>query len=482
MNESTNQRINAKGIAMPKKHVIIGGGPAGMHAVETIRKYETPAVSEIHLVSDEPPYSRMVIPYWMAGTIAEDHVLTSGDPYYRKDGVAAHVGRRVTKVEPAANRVMLDDGTPLAYDTLLIATGSSAARPPIPGIDLPGVHNLWTLDDARAVMRITTPQSRILFVGAGFIGFIILNALFKRGNKLAVVEMERQVLPRMLDATGGRLVESWLKRVAVAVHTGTSVRSIAKKDGSLQATLGYGQTLDADAVIIATGIRPNIGFLTGSGIKTAEGILVDQHLRTDFPNIYAAGDCAQGPDLSTGQQQIHAIQPTAIDHGRVAGANMAGKNVAYRGSLLMNVLDVCGLQCASFGRWQGVPGGDHQEVVNEGRPLYRKLLWDGDRIAGAVLLGPTGDVSNLNDLGMIKGFIQTQTPLGTWKQFLADHPLDVRRPYIACGVAEKLLTTTLLPEATADLGYRYQSAQPTGDPGPYHPIFVGTYPAASKRA
>jgi NAD(P)H-nitrite reductase large subunit len=464
---------------MPKKHVIIGGGPAGMHAIETIRKYEAPADSEIHLVSDEPPYSRMVIPYWMAGQITEEHVLTGSDGYYKKDGVTAHVGRRATKIDTNGSSVTLDDGSNLSFDTLLLATGSSAAKPPIEGVELPGVHNLWTMDDARAVLQATTPQSKILFVGAGFIGFIILNALHKRGNKLAVVEMESHVLPRMLNARAAGLVESWLGRVGVETHTGSSVSKIEQAGGKLKATLGDGTALDVDCVVIATGIRPNLKFLDGSGINTDQGILVDENLQTNIPNVYAAGDCAQGPDLSTGEQQVHAIQPTAVDHGRIAGANMAGQNVRYAGSLLMNVLDVCGLQCASFGRWSGA-GGDEQEIVNESRPIYRKLLWDGDTLAGSVILGPVSDVSTLNDMGMIKGFIQTKADLSQWKEYLASHPLDVRRPYIACGVAQKLLDTTLLPEPTADVGYRYQDAQPGSDRSEHHATFVSTIAGTPK--
>jgi NAD(P)H-nitrite reductase large subunit len=458
-------------------HVILGAGPAGMHAIETIRKYD-PAGSEIHLVCDEPAYSRMVLPYWMAGEIEESHVLTANDGALAQHRVTPHIGCRATAVDAAGKRVTLSDGSTLAFDTLLIATGSSATRPPISGADQPGVHNLWTLGDARAVMPLAQPNKKVLFVGAGFIGLIVLNALFKKGCRLAVVELESQVLPRMLDAAAASLAQKWLEAKGVELHTGTSVTGIERAGDALVARLASGRSVDADCVIISTGIRTNVEFLQGSGIALDRGVLVDHHLRTNFPYIYAAGDCAQGPDLLQDGQAIHAIQPTAIDHGRIAGANMAGGNVRYDGSLLMNVLDICGLQGASFGRCNAT--GESLVLQNDTRPIYRKLILDGDRITGAILLGRTSDLATLNDMGMIKGFIQTQTPLGEWKSYLQHHPLDVRRAYVATSVATKLLDKTLLPDPTTDSGYRHRDTKPDSavDRGPYHAAFADTFAAA----
>src|SRR5262249_41654758 len=258
----------------------------------------------------------------------------------------------------------------------------------------------------------------------------VLNAMFKRGWKLHVVEIAEQVLPRMLDRDSARLVENWLQHKGVTLHLGTTVQSIAPLtppsppaggeggvrgvDGRKRVTLANGATVDADLVIIATGIRPNVGLVQGSGIQVADGILVNDRMQTNFPFIYAAGDVAQGPDLFGDKPAIHAIQPTAIDHGRVAGANMAGHEVHYAGSLLMNILDACGLQCASFGRWG--EAAEAMTIRNPDRPVYRKLLWTGDRITGAVFVGPASDLGMLNDVGMVKGILQTRTPLGPWKE------------------------------------------------------------------
>jgi NAD(P)H-nitrite reductase large subunit len=441
-------------------HLIIGGGPAAINAIETIRAIDHGS-SQIALVSDEPAYSRMVLPYWLAGQIPEQQVYTADDAYYDRLKVDRKIGRRAAKIDPKGKTVTLGDGQSLPFDSLLIATGSSATVPPIPGVDLPGIHPLWTHAHTEAVLRAAAGKGRpeVVLVGAGFIGFIVLNAMYKRGWKLHVVEMANHVLPRMLDAESAGLVGRWLQNKGVTLHLGTTVRAIAEHNGRKRLDLADGKSIDADLVIIATGIRPNLDALTGSGIALDQAILVNDRMQTNFAHVYAAGDVAQGPDLTGGPPAVHAIQPTAVDHGRVAGANMAGQEVHYPGSLLMNVLDACGLQCASFGRWNE-PQAETMKIVNRDRPVCRKLLWEGDRITGAVFVGPANDLGMLNDVGMVKGILQTRTPLGEWKAFLRENPFDVRRPYIAQKVAQKLAGVTLLGRPAAARAYRFEDRQP----------------------
>jgi NAD(P)H-nitrite reductase large subunit len=424
------------------RHVIIGGGPAGMAAIETIRATEEQA-SAISLISDEPAYSRMVLPYYLARDIPEEQVLIGDQAYFARQQVDALLGVRVQKVDTQTRTLTLSDGKTLPFDTLLIATGSSAQRPAIPGADLDGVYTFWTLDDARKVIAKGQGTPEAILIGAGFIGFIVLNAMAKLGWKLSVVELEEQVLPRMLDKQGATAVEGWLRTHGVALHTGAQVREISKvgSDGKLTLSLSTGTTLSADLVILATGIRPNVECLAGSGVAIDEGVVVNDRMQTNIPGIYAAGDVAAGPDLLTGmpdvhtlRSTVHAVQPTAVDHGRIAGANMAGKEVHYPGSLLMNVLDVVKLHCASFGLWRE-DGREVTTVVNTTRPLYRKYVWEEDRLVGALFVGPVDDVTMLNDVGMAKGLIQAKKPLGTWAKYIRSHPTDLRRAYVASGVA-----------------------------------------------
>ena len=280
------------------KNIIIGGGPAAINAIETIRDFDGGA-SEITLISDEPAYSRMVLPYYLANQIPQQQVFTADDGYYDALKVQRLIGQRVSRVDAQAKTVTLQDGQTLPFDNLLIATGSSAVMPPIPGANLPGVYPLWTLAHTEAVLQLARvkPKPEVVFVGAGFIGFIVLNAMHKRGWKLHVVEIAGHVLPRMLDSESAGLVETWLRMKGIALHLGTTVQAITEKDGRKLVTLKNGESLPADLVIVATGIKPNLDLVADSGIQVDQGIVVNDRMQTNFPFVYAAGDVAQGPDL-----------------------------------------------------------------------------------------------------------------------------------------------------------------------------------------
>jgi len=453
---------------MAKNNVIIGGGPAGIYAIETIRALDPGA--SITLVSDEPAYARMALPYWLSGQVPREQVITGGPDYYAQMRVEARLGSPAAEIRPQANAVRLQSGEEVPYDHLLLATGSRPRRLPIPGADLPGVSTLWTLADTESVLSALGADAEVCLVGAGFIGFIVLNALYKRGCRLSIVEVAPHVLPKMLDQPAATLAEDWLGRKGAALYTGTSVQSIEESGGKKAVRLQDGRTVTADVVILATGVTPNVELAAAAGLDIELGIRIDAHCRTSASNIYAAGDCAAGPDLLTGKPVVHAIQPTAVDHGRVAGANMAGHRVDYGGSLSMNILDVAGLQCASFGSWDDA-ALDQQSHGGLEAGNYRKFVWDGDRMVGAIFAGPMNDVCMLNDVGMAKGFIQTKTALGAWRGYLGENPADLRRPYLALGVPQKLLDRTTIGRPSEDREYRYQNLEPVTDPGPHHSVF-----------
>jgi NAD(P)H-nitrite reductase large subunit len=429
---------------MATRHVIVGGGTAGHNAIVTLRQEEAGSPrSEIVLVASERPYSRMVLPYYLGRTIAESHVFTVTPARLAELGVTAHLGRRAAALDPRGGKVTLDDGTVVEFDDLLIATGSSPVRPRVPGADGPGVHSFWTLEQARRVVAEIRPGSHVVMVGAGFIAFTILNAVLALGATLTIVEIAPQILPRMIDQEGAALVERWLTAHGVKVRTGATLTGIDQARGKRRLTFEAGRALEADVVIMATGIRTNLDWLVGSGIQVNRGVVVDDHLRSSTPNVYAAGDVAEGRDLVTGAADVHAIEPTAMEHGRVVGANMAGRDVAYRGSLLMNILDVCHLDVASFGRWDD-PAAETVVGRRPDRQGYRKLLFHGDRLTGAMIVGRADDVWTTNDVGQLKGLVQTGVALGRWRDHLARSPFDVKPAFIASRTTGRLIPQTVL--------------------------------------
>ncbi|HXH84223.1 MAG TPA: FAD-dependent oxidoreductase [Candidatus Tectomicrobia bacterium] len=427
---------------MPARHLIIGGGTAGINAIRTIREEERER-SEIVLVSAEKPYSRMVLPYYLDRSIAESRVYTATAAQLAAWGVTTHLGRRATALDVKANVCTLDDGTTIPYDDCLVATGSSAVRAPVPGADGPGVHAFWTLEEAQRVLAAIRPGSDVVMVGAGFISFTILNAILSHGARLTVVEIAPSILPRMIDATAAGLVEGWLRQHGVAVRVGARVTRIDHVKGRSRLTFASGPPLTADLVIMATGIRTNLEWLKGSGVEINRGIVVDDRLRSNVPNIYAAGDVAEGRDLVSGERAVHAIEPTAQEHGRVVGANMAGKDVRYRGSLIVNIVEVCHLDVASFGAWDD-PSARAITGLRRDRPAYRKLLFTGDRLTGAIILGPSSDIWTTNDVGMLKGLVQSGVSLARFTPYLERNPFDVKTAYIGAKTTGTLLPETVL--------------------------------------
>ena len=412
------------------KHVILGNGPAGVIAAETIRKHAPR--DEILLVGDEPepPYSRMAIPYLLSGSIAEEGTyLRKGKDHFAALKIALRTGR-AKSVDGKKRAVLLDDGTALAFDRLLIATGSSPATPPIEGIDSPGVHPCWTLADARKIMALAKPGAKVLQMGAGFIGCIIMEALASRGVALSVVEMGDRMVPRMMGVGAGGMIKRWVESKGVKVYTSSRVEAIQKKGSALIVRLSDGTKVDADLVISATGVKPNIGFLQSSGVSCAHGVVTDEYLQTNVQGIYAAGDCAEALDLASGKHVVSAIQPNAADEAYCAGMNLAGKKMVLRGVTQINVLDTLGLVSTSFGEWQGLPGGEHAEVSDEANYRFLRLEFGGDVLVGANSIGLTEHV------GVLRGLIQSRVRLGAWKGRLVRNPLALMEAYLATAQAQ----------------------------------------------
>lgn len=423
------------------RHVIIGNGPSGVIAAETLRKLD-PAC-EILLIGDEPepPYSRMAIPYLLQGNIEEEGTYLRKDKNHFKNLNIKLVTGRARRVDTKNRKVVLENDALESYDRLLIATGSTPVSPPIPGIDLPGVYPCWTLEDSRKIAEKAKPGARVLQMGAGFIGCIILEALAARKVDLTVVEMGNRMVPRMMTEGAGQLIKKWCEKKEVTVYTSTKVTAIDVGSASiarrmvkkilgesskppLLVKLDNGKTIGADLVISATGVKPTIGFLKDSGIKTDAGIRVNEKMETNVPGVYAAGDAAQAEEFYTQSWVVNAIQPNAADQARIAASNMAGKSTRSQGTMAINVLDTLGLISASFGQWMGVEGGDRTELIDEENFRYLSLEFKDDILVGATSLGLTQHV------GVIRGLIQGKVKLGEWKERLKNDPTRIMEAYL----------------------------------------------------
>lgn len=458
------------------RHLILGAGPAGIIAAEAIRKHAP--YDSIVVIGDEPepPYSRMAIPYLLVGNVDESGTYLRRDAGHLRELNIELLWQRAVSVDARGRTVTLDNGSILGFDKLLIATGSRPVRPPIPGMDLPGVHPCWTLEDARHIQALARPGAKVLQMGAGFIGCIIMEALAARGVELTVVEMGDRMVPRMMGPTAGNMIKSWCETKGVRVFTGTRVEAIEERRGgadapaaaqstqqnggllgkvaglfglgnhggapasapaapagasAMRVRLSNGQTLDADLVISATGVKPNVAFLEGSGIECKQGVLTNERLQTNVPGIYAAGDCAEAYDLPTKTWVISAIQPNAADQAYVAAMNMLERPVVLKRVTQINVLDTLGLISASFGDWQGVPGGRQVELTDADAFKHLSLQFDDERLVGCNSIGWTDHV------GVMRGLVEGRIRLGEWREKLIEDPTLLTAAYIAQAQAQE---------------------------------------------
>ena len=395
------------------KIVIIGAGPAGVSTAETIRSHDR--TSQLDVISAEPyaPYSPPAMAdHFIHGSNVH---LWRGEDWPEQWGIHYWSGTRVVRIDPDSSGVWLADGTRLNYDKLVIATGSSLYAP-VQGADLPGVYNFKSLSAAESlVKRVKAGQARTaLIVGAGFIGMEIALLLRELGVAVTQVEMLDQVMPSMLDSETASYALKMMRQHGVEVRLLTKALAFQGNGKATSVQLETGENLEADIMIAATGIRPNLEFLKDTGILHAWGITVNTHMQTNYPDIYAAGDVAETPDRLTGETFVHAIFPNAVEQGRVVGLNILGYDLAYEGADRMNSLKHLGLPIMAAGLKNGEdvlqakdPGALRTLYLQENRLVGFQLVGD-IRSAGIFrsLMNRRQDLSRIKDRLLEPGFGQ----------------------------------------------------------------------------
>lgn len=389
------------------RYVIIGASAAGLAAAETLRHWDPRG--SITLISDEPhpPYSRPLLTYLLSGEVKLSQVWLRGADYFQEWGFAARLGEQVVQVSPGEREVRLESGRVCPYDRLLIASGARARLPGIPGEDLDGVFTLRTLADWRRLDAALPNGGEVTVVGAGPVGLKAGEALSRRGCRVALVEMESQVLPRLVDAQAAAMLAEALKGWGMEVYCNAAPVGIVGHKGQVQAlALADGRELPTRAVLFAIGVSPRTDFLGDAGLAAAGGIPVDARLQTPQPDIFAAGDCVQGVNLLTGQPAYVPIWPAAVEQGKIAGANMAGGNRRYPGALPQNSISLRGFKIITGGVIH--PEGEDAEIVSEldrHRGQYRRLVFREGRLVGLTMVGAVADA------GIYFRFMAQQLPV-----------------------------------------------------------------------
>jgi NAD(P)H-nitrite reductase large subunit len=407
------------------RHVIIGAGTAGVTAAETLRQLDPKAVITVLDGEGEQPYSRMAIPYLIAGQITEEGVRIHRDPDHYKKNRIDLLTQSAMSIDGQAHVVTLGDGRKLAYDRLLIATGSTPKREPVEGIELPGVHTCWTLNDARTILAHIKRGARVVQMGAGFVGCIILHGLLAQGAKLTVLIRSGRMVSRMMPPAASAMIQRWCEARGIKVMGRTQTQRIDRQGDELRITLTTGEVLPADIYLSVVGVTPSLNFIQGSGIDVDTGIVVDDSMRTSVADIYAAGDVVETRDCVSGRSQINAIQPNAVEQGRLAAHNMVGQTTESGGSFACNVLDTLGLISSSFGQWEGTAGGDSAVLEDAAHFRYLNFQFKDDVLIGASSIGYT------EHIGALHGLIVGHHHLGHWKDVLKENPTRFVEAYIA---------------------------------------------------
>jgi NAD(P)H-nitrite reductase large subunit len=367
------------------KYVIIGNSFAGMFAVESIRKHDTE--SEIWVISREPQhvYSRAMIHEILSGIVEEHMVYLRDWDFYDRMDVKKLLGYEVTGIDPATKTITVDDQA-MEYDKLLIATGGTPFVPPLNGLDDIEYHSFTTLSDAQNLKTACQGKHHAVVLGAGLIGLQCAEALLHLGLDVKVVEMADTVLPMALDETASEIVKTELESEGLDIYNGNTIEEIRGSGGRpISCRLRSGDEIPCDVLVVAVGVRPNVGIAKDAGIDIDRGIVVNGLMETNVADIYAAGDCAQGPEIVSGLTMSIPVIPVASNQGMIAGYNMAGVDRTYRGAMSLNALQFGEVQVVSYGFVKD--DVDAEVITRNGLGnVYRKAIIKDGRLTGTLLV------------------------------------------------------------------------------------------------
>ena len=378
------------------EYVIIGNGTAAIACIEGIRTEDKQG--EIALISAENRhcYGRPLISYKLLGRISADKMDYRPRDFYENNNVRTYLGREAVKIDAAAKTVVLDGGEKIPYSKLLVATGSRPFIPPVSGLDKIKYHTFMTYDDMEALERELSEDKRVLVVGAGLIGLKCVEGILHRVKSVTVVDVADRVLPSILDPDGARIIRAELEECGVKFILGDSAAEFT--DGT--AVLKSGARVEFDILVMAVGVRPNVSLIKDCGGDVDHGITVNAKCETSLPDIYAAGDCSEGYDMSVDSKRVLAILPNAYFQGKCAGINMAGGVASFVNAVPMNAIGFFGSHVLSAGSYDG------ELIVNEvSDSSLRKLYVKDGKLSGFVL------INDFARAGVYTSFIRNSTPL-----------------------------------------------------------------------
>jgi nitrite reductase (NADH) large subunit len=376
--------------------VIVGNGMAAARLVDELAKVALGRYA-IAVIGDEPrlAYNRVLLSSVLSGETQSHDIELKPATWWRDHGVTLKYGCRATEIDVGRRELKIANDESIAFSRLVLATGSTALRLNLPGADLAGVHTFRDTRDVDLLLTLAAQKKRVVVVGGGLLGLEAAYGLAKAGAKVTLIHLMDRLMERQLDAPAAELLKSLVERKGIRILLNANTARIEGETRVEGVELTDGRKLEADAVIFAAGIRPNISLAKEAGIPVNRGVVVDDHLQTGASDIFALGECAEHRGTCYG-----LVEP-AYEQARVLARHLAGAPVAYLGSVVSTNLKVSGVGVFSAGDFVGAEGSESIVLSDFRHGSYKKLVIADGRLTGAVLVGETGDA--LWYLQMIRG-------------------------------------------------------------------------------
>jgi len=397
---------------MQTKYLIIGNSAGGIGAAEAIRQVDRKGA--LTIVSEEPypVYSRPLISKYLTGERTLEEILFRPLDFYDQSNITFLPGKKVTNLELDHQTVQLEDGEQIVWDKLLLAVGGKPIFPRMKGSSKRGVFTFTNLDDAKAVDRFLDNARKAVVIGGGLIGISVTEALIKRGVDVIVVEMKERILNTILDQQASLMAEEVLRQAGVEIIAGQTVVNVNGRGTVEEVILDNGAAIPCDLVVVAIGVSPRPELALDAKLEINRGIVVDRHMATNRPDVYACGDVAEAYDFVYGENRLTPVWPNAYVGGRIAGLNMAGVTDEYPGSTAINSLNYFGIDIASAGMPTAPNDNGYQTISKQEGNIYQKVILKDDLIMGMIFVG------NIEKSGIIFGLMRDRVNVESFKQSL----------------------------------------------------------------
>jgi len=397
--------------------VIVGNGVAGVTAARIIKEKNPETRVSIYTDESHHYYPRPRLYEVLSGEAKPREVYMFSEEWYEKKGINVQLNKKALSIDTERKELLLEDGSRVNYDKLLLANGGHSFVPPIKGVEKTGVFTLRSIRDALSIKEFTKKTKKVIVIGGGLLGLEIASSLKKLGQQVEVVEMFPRLLPRQLDPDGATILKNRIASRGIDIVLGVKTVEILGRETVSGILLDSEEELSGDLVLISAGMRSNTGLALEAGIKVNKGVVIDEHLRTSADDVYAVGDVTEFEGI------VYGIIPAALEQATIAAANILGmEHNVYTGTVPSNTLKIVDVELTSMGLVNPEePKYEEVKKTDKKKGVYKKLVLDKGKIVGAILLGDKKGVTS------IKRLMTQETDITNYKNSILKDNFDYKK-------------------------------------------------------